>query len=64
MIASPCKNCVYLYLPKDLCMQNCEKIKNLQNLQHIMPAPVYSSIDSSDMNRYRVATSTQLPLYD
>ncbi len=64
MISSPCKSCVNLYYPKDLCMQTCDKIRRVQSLQHIMPAPAYSSIDSSDMNRYRVVTSAQLPGFE
>jgi len=62
MISSPCKTCIKRDYPKDLCLETCDKIRGIQSLQHIMPAPAYASIDSSDMNRYRLAVTQSMPI--
>lgn len=33
MISSPCRTCFNKKVPKDRCMVNCEKLKNIQNFQ-------------------------------
>jgi hypothetical protein len=62
MITSPCKNCENLYMPKDVCSIDCDKLKNIQLFQLSMAASPYSAVDSSDGSRYRlrlpVSTST------
>lgn len=54
MITSPCKNCENLYMPKDVCSQNCEQLKNIQLLQLAMADGPYRAVDSSDSGRYRL----------
>lgn len=54
MITSPCKTCVNLYMPKDICSKNCEKIKLIQNLQLARPGASYMGVDAADSGRYRL----------
>jgi hypothetical protein len=54
MITSPCKNCENIYMPKDICSPNCEKIKNLQLFQLSRVDGPYMAVDSSDSARYRL----------
>jgi hypothetical protein len=54
MITSPCKNCENLCMPKDVCLPNCEKIKNLQLFQLSTVVDPYTAVDSSDSGRYRL----------
>jgi hypothetical protein len=48
MISSPCRNCCKRQLPKDTCMNGCEKIAAIQQLEHVMSAPPYACEDGSD----------------
>lgn len=65
MISSPCKNCYRLYLPKDECLEKCDLLKNVQNLQLTKRGEKsHSSIDSSDLNRYRLALPVGSQLFD
>jgi len=54
MITSPCKTCENLYMPKDVCLPDCEKIKNLQLYQLSRADGPYMAVDSSDSGRYRL----------
>lgn len=64
MISSPCKNCYRLYLPKDECLEHCEMLRGIQSIQLTMPEFSYSSIDSSDLNRYRLALPVGMQIYE
>ncbi len=33
MICSPCKRCIKRKMPKNFCIENCEKIRDLQRFQ-------------------------------
>ncbi|MBT8342713.1 MAG: hypothetical protein HKP58_00180 [Desulfatitalea sp.] len=61
MISSPCKSCQKRYLPKDLCLEKCDKIRGVQALQRTMPISPYASIDSTDSIRYRLAIPVSMP---
>jgi hypothetical protein len=61
MISSPCKTCVNRKVSKDLCLDACKKIREVQNLLTVMPGHEYSAVDSSDSNRYRISMSTRIP---
>jgi hypothetical protein len=54
MIKSPCKSCENLFMSKDVCSTNCEKIKNLQMFQISVADVAYMAVDSSDSGRYRL----------
>jgi hypothetical protein len=56
MISSPCKSCPKLDMPKDLCLQDCDKIKRIQHMQTEMGTPPYPNNDRSD------SISTELSL--
>jgi hypothetical protein len=64
MISSPCKQCYRLYLPKEECLEDCKLLKGIQNLQFTMPKMPYSSIDSTDPTRYRLALPTGTQMYE
>lgn len=64
MIASPCKNCRNLNVPKEFCLDNCRKIQEMQEMQLKMPLQVYSAVDSSDSSRYRVSVAISMPFFD
>lgn len=52
MITSPCKTCVNLYKPKDVCSKDCEKLKKIQNLQLSRGDGPYMGVDCADSGRY------------
>jgi len=52
MIMSPCKTCENLHMPKDICAEDCEKIKNFQIMQMCMIPDPYMAVDSADSSRY------------
>ena len=54
MITSPCKTCVNLNKPKDVCSINCEKIKMIQNFQLARVAGPYTAVDDADSGRYKL----------
>ncbi len=64
MISSPCKQCYRLFLPKDECIETCEMIRAIQSFQFTMPTMPYSSIDSTDSNRYHLALPVGTQMYD
>lgn len=64
MISSPCKTCDNVNLPKELCLETCEKVNSIQNLQHILTVPSYLAVDSSDSNRYRLSIPASRPSYE
>ncbi len=57
MISSPCRTCSKCSMPKDLCMQDCKKIMEIQKLQQHMHAPPYARGINTDSTSFRVAES-------
>ena len=62
MISSPCKTCSNREFPKELCLDACKKIQDVQDLLLAMPGQEYSAVDSADSNRYRISMSVKIPM--
>ncbi len=62
MISSPCKTCSNRDFPKELCLNTCKKIQDIQDLLLEMPPQVYTAIDSADSGRYRISMSIKIPM--
>jgi hypothetical protein len=55
MILSPCTECQNKDLPKDRCMQTCEKIQRLQRLHQMgRNDSVDVAIDYGEESRFRI----------
>jgi hypothetical protein len=61
MISSPCKTCPNADLPKEMCLATCEKLHGVQEILLKMPIQVYSAVDASDSNRYRLSLTLSMP---
>ena len=63
MISSPCKTCKNQYLPKELCLESCKLLLEIQEIQLTMPMQVYSAVDSADGSRYQLSlASATMPM--
>jgi len=58
MISSPCKNCSRKNLPKEDCINDCQILQTLQDIQKSAEkSSVSSGIDYTEENRYSIPLS-------
>lgn len=56
MIASPCKNCPKRHEPKGNCMEDCELLQAVQNIQYTLKEDIsVSGIDYAEADRFTVS---------
>lgn len=56
MISSPCMRCPKKKMPKDVCMKNCKKLQEVQDLQVSIKQDIFSyAVDYIEENNLGVS---------
>lgn len=57
MICSPCMKCSKKKMPKDVCMKNCKRIREVQDFQVSVKEDIFSyAIDYTEENSIGIST--------